>query len=136
MIEAKVFRTFIRIYSLFKCERLTANIKLTLHKSLFTACPTLELAADTCLLKLQPMQNKNLSTSGPFPRCSPFRDSQTALNLPYVHDCITKFCRREIEVIQIHQNEHDLSMQQGEARHRKYKKLKLRGGQAYDLSNV
>jgi hypothetical protein len=29
MIEAKVFRTFIRIYSLFKSERLSANIKLT-----------------------------------------------------------------------------------------------------------
>jgi hypothetical protein len=31
MIEAKAFRTFIRIYSLFKSERLSANIKLTLH---------------------------------------------------------------------------------------------------------
>jgi hypothetical protein len=29
MIEAKVFRTFIRIYSLFKSERLSTNIKLT-----------------------------------------------------------------------------------------------------------
>jgi hypothetical protein len=34
MIEAKAFRIFIRIYSLFKRERLSANIKLTLHKSL------------------------------------------------------------------------------------------------------
>jgi hypothetical protein len=32
MIEA--FRTFIRIYSSFKNERLSANIKLTLHKAL------------------------------------------------------------------------------------------------------
>jgi hypothetical protein len=31
MIEAKAFRTFIRIYSLFKSERLSSNIKLTLH---------------------------------------------------------------------------------------------------------
>jgi hypothetical protein len=34
MTEAKAFRTFIRIYSLFKLERLSANIKLTLHKAL------------------------------------------------------------------------------------------------------
>jgi hypothetical protein len=34
MIEAKAFRTFIRIYSLFRSERLSANIKLTLHKAL------------------------------------------------------------------------------------------------------
>jgi hypothetical protein len=30
-IEAKAFRTFIRMYSLLKSERLSANIKLTLH---------------------------------------------------------------------------------------------------------
>jgi hypothetical protein len=58
MIEAKAFRTFIRLYTLFKSERLSANIKLTLHKalnrSLMTyACPAWELAADTYLLKLQ-----------------------------------------------------------------------------------
>jgi hypothetical protein len=34
MTEAKTFRTFIRIYSLFKSERLSANIKLILHKTL------------------------------------------------------------------------------------------------------
>jgi hypothetical protein len=31
MIEAKAFRTFIRIYSVFKSERLSANIKLSIH---------------------------------------------------------------------------------------------------------
>jgi hypothetical protein len=44
MIESKAFRTFIRIYSLFKSEQLRANIKLTLHKALVRsvmtyACP-------------------------------------------------------------------------------------------------
>jgi hypothetical protein len=57
MTEAKAFRIFIRIYSLFKNERLRANIKLTLHKapirSIITyACPTSELEA-TYLLNLQ-----------------------------------------------------------------------------------
>jgi hypothetical protein len=42
--EAKVFRIFIRIYSVLKSERLRANIKLTLHKALIRsvmtyACP-------------------------------------------------------------------------------------------------
>jgi hypothetical protein len=34
MTEAKAFRTFIRIYTLFKSERLSANIKLTFPKAL------------------------------------------------------------------------------------------------------
>jgi hypothetical protein len=34
IIEAKAFRTFSRVYSLFKSERLSANTKLTLHKAL------------------------------------------------------------------------------------------------------
>jgi hypothetical protein len=51
MTEAKAFRTFIRIYSVFKSERLNVNIKLTLHKALFIsvmtyACPAWELVAD------------------------------------------------------------------------------------------
>jgi hypothetical protein len=63
MIEAKAFRTFIRIYSLFKIERLSANIELTPHKALIRsvltyACPAWEFAADTHLLKLQRLQNK------------------------------------------------------------------------------
>jgi hypothetical protein len=45
-------RTFIRVYSLFKIERLSTNIKLTLHKGLTTlvmsyACPAWEFAAGT-----------------------------------------------------------------------------------------
>jgi hypothetical protein len=34
MTEAEALRTIIRTYSLFKSERLSANIKLTLHKAL------------------------------------------------------------------------------------------------------
>jgi hypothetical protein len=39
-IEAKAFRTFIRIYSLFRSDRLSANIKLTLHKALISSVMT------------------------------------------------------------------------------------------------
>jgi hypothetical protein len=34
-----------------------------------------------------------------------------------------------------HENEHVRGIGQGEARHRKYKRLKLSGGQAYDRSS-
>jgi CRISPR/Cas system-associated protein Csm6 len=57
MIETKAFRTFIRIYSLFRSERLSANSKLTLHKALLRsvmtyACPACELVVETYLIKL------------------------------------------------------------------------------------
>jgi hypothetical protein len=57
MIEAKAFRTVIRIYSLFKSERLNTNIKVTLHKALIRsvmtyACPAWDFAAESHLLKL------------------------------------------------------------------------------------
>jgi hypothetical protein len=48
---------------------------------------------------------------------------------------ITKLCRRQAEVIQNHENEYVQATGQGEARHRKYKRLKLGGGQAYDISS-
>jgi hypothetical protein len=44
-------------------------------------------------------------------------------------------CRRQAEVIQSFENEHVRGIGQGEARHRKYKRLKLGGGQAYNRSN-
>jgi hypothetical protein len=57
-IEAKAIRTFIRIYPLFKSERSSTNIKLTLYKALIRsattcACPAWEFAAETHLLKLR-----------------------------------------------------------------------------------
>jgi hypothetical protein len=47
---------------------------------------------------------------------------------------ITKLCRQQAEVIQNHDNENVRNIGQGEARHRKYKKLKLGGGHVYDRS--
>jgi hypothetical protein len=49
-----------------------------------------------------------------------------AFNLP---------CGRQAEVIQNHENEHFCSIGQGEARHRKYERLKVGGGEAYDHSS-
>jgi hypothetical protein len=46
----------------------------------------------------------------------------------------TKLCRQQTEVILNHHNENVRYIGQGEARHRKYKRLKLGGDQAYDRS--
>jgi hypothetical protein len=141
MIEAKAFRTFITVYFLFKSERLSANIKLTICKALIRsvmtyASPAWESAADTHLLKLQRLQNKVLRTIGNFPRRTRVRELHTAFKTPYVYDIITKLCRQQAEVILNHDNENVRNTGQGEARYRKYKRLKLGGGQAYDRSSV
>jgi hypothetical protein len=97
------------------------------------ACSASQLEADAHLLKLQRLQNMVLGNNGNFPSCSPVRDLHTAFNLSYAHEyTITKLCRPEAEVTQNHENEHVRSVGKGEARHRKYKRLKLGGGQAYD----
>jgi hypothetical protein len=58
-----------------------------------------------------------------------------AFHLPYVYDYMTKLCRQQAEVILNHDNENVRYIGQGGARHRKYKRLKLGGGQAYDRSS-
>jgi hypothetical protein len=57
MIEARAFRTLIRIHSLFKSEQLSTDTEPILHKALIGsimtyACPAWEFAADNHLLKL------------------------------------------------------------------------------------
>jgi hypothetical protein len=85
MIEAKAFRA----YSLFKSERLSANIKLTLHEALIRPVMTYassawEFAADIYLMKLQRLQNKVLRTIGTYPRSTPVRDLHLAFQVPFV----------------------------------------------------
>jgi hypothetical protein len=48
---------------------------------------------------------------------------------------MTKLCRQQAEVILNPNNEIVRYVGQGEARSRKYKRLKLGGGQAYDHSS-
>jgi hypothetical protein len=47
-----------------------------------------------------------------------------------MYDYITKLCRKLAEVIQNHLNPNVQAIGQEEAMHRKYKRLKLGGGQA------
>jgi hypothetical protein len=51
-----------------------------------------------------------------------------------MYGSITKLCRTQAEVILNRVNPNVRGIGQGEARHRKYKRLKLGGGQAYDRS--
>jgi hypothetical protein len=54
----------------------------------------------------------------------------------HVYDYVAKLCRRQAEDIQNHEDEHVRGTGQVEGRHRKYKRLKLGGGQAYGRSSI
>jgi hypothetical protein len=88
MIEPKAFRVFLRLYSLFKSERLSAHIKLTLRRALIRsvmtyAYPAWEIMADIHLLKFQCLQKWFLRTIGNFPRHTSVRDIHMAFQIPY-----------------------------------------------------
>jgi hypothetical protein len=99
------------------------------------ACPAWEFAADTHLLKLQRLQNQVLRTIGNFPRHMPVCELNKAFNIPYIYDYITKLCRKQAKIIQIHGNANVCNIGQGEPRHRKFKRIKLGGSQAYHRSS-
>jgi hypothetical protein len=108
-IEAKAFRTFIRIHPLFRSARLSTNIKLTLHKALIRsaiiyACPAWEFAAGAHLLKLQRLQDRVRRSGGNFPRRTSVRDMHVAFQTTYIDNYIAKLCRRQAEIIQNHEN--------------------------------
>jgi hypothetical protein len=65
-----------------------------------------------------------------------FSELNKAFNIPYTYDYITKLCRKEAKIIQNHGNANVCNIGQGEPRHRKFKRLKLGGGQAYGRSSV
>jgi transcriptional antiterminator Rof (Rho-off) len=90
------------------------------------------LAADSYLLKLQHLQNKFLRPIENFQRCTTLCDLHTAFNLPCAYHYITKLCKQEAEVIQIHENGHIRSTAEGQVSHRKYMRLKVGSGEAYD----
>jgi hypothetical protein len=99
------------------------------------ACPAWEFVAECHLLKLRRLQNKVLRTIGNFPKFTSVRDMHTASRMPFVYDYITKSCRQQAEVIQNHEYENIPYIGQGEARHRKYKRLKLGRSYVYGCSS-
>jgi hypothetical protein len=79
---------------------------------------------------------KVLHTIGSFPRRTLVRDMHMAFQIPYVYDYVKQLCRQKAQVIQNHENENVRYIGQGEAQHRKCKRLKLGGGYVYDRSSV
>jgi hypothetical protein len=55
-----------------------------------------------------------------------------ASKIPYVYEYITELYRTQAEGIPNHRNPIVRGIGQGQAKHRKYKRLKLGGSQAYD----
>jgi hypothetical protein len=124
-----------------KSEKLSVKTKMTLYKALIRskmtyACPAWETAAVTHLMKLERLQKKVFRVIGGIPRRTPIRYMHTDFQIPYVYDYITKICRKQAEVIQNHDNENVHRIGSGDPQHRKHKRLKLCGGQAYDRSDV
>jgi hypothetical protein len=134
-IEAMAFRIFIRIYVLFKIERLRTNIKLTLHKGLMSimtyACPVWEFEADNHLR----LQNKFLRTIGNLARRTPVRDLHVVYQLRTYMIIQQNYAGKKAEVIHNHGNANVLTTGQGEPRHSTFKMLKVGGGEAYDRSS-
>jgi hypothetical protein len=89
--------------------------------------PLESMRADAQLLTLQRPQNRVLGATGSLDMCTPVRELQ-------VYDYITILCRAPAEVILNHVNPNVCGSGQGEARHRKYKRLNIYDGHAYDRS--
>jgi hypothetical protein len=79
-------------------------------------------------------QNRDLRTIGNFTRRTPTRALHLTFQIPYLYDYKTKISRKQAEIIQNHNNVNVRNVCKSEAQHRKYKRLKLGGGQASKLS--
>jgi hypothetical protein len=82
------------------------------------------------------LQNKVLRTIGNFPSHTPVCKLHKAFNIPFIYEYITKLCRKEARIIYNHGNANVRNIGQDEPRHRKFKRLKLGGGQAFHRSSV
>jgi hypothetical protein len=90
--------------------------------------PRLRICGRIALIEIAAPAKWVLCTIGSFPRRTSVRDIHVAFQIP--------LCRQQAEVIQNHENENVSYIEQGEASHRKYKRLKLGGGHVYYCSSV
>jgi hypothetical protein len=94
-------------------------------------CPTWEYMAEAHLTKLYRLQNRAFCATGNRDKCTPIRELHVAFKIPSVYDFIIELCRTQAELILNHVYPNVRGIGQEEARHRKYKRLKLRVGQPY-----
>jgi hypothetical protein len=99
------------------------------------AYPTWEFAAETHMMNCSTCEI-DLHTVGDLHRHTPVHELHVAFKIPYMYDYIIELCRRQAEAMQNHRTPNVCTTGQGDAIHRKYKRLKLGGGQAYDRSSV
>jgi hypothetical protein len=83
-IEAKDFRVFIGVCSIFRNKQLRSDVRLNVHKTLIRSvmtcsCPVFELSALIYLFKLQSLQDRVLCVSSCFADCT--RDMRFACGL-------------------------------------------------------
>jgi hypothetical protein len=86
------------------------------------------------LIREDALQRRIHRAIGNLDRCTPVRELHVAFRIPYVYDYMTKLCMTQAEVVLNSVNPNVRGIGQREARHRKYKRRKLGGGQAYDSS--
>jgi hypothetical protein len=96
------------------------------------ACLALEFAADTNLMELQHLQNKILRIISKFPRNTPIRDIHKSIQISYAYNYITKLCRHTTKSFTITRM-YIIAILDRRAGYRKYKRLKLGGGQTCDV---
>jgi hypothetical protein len=99
MIKDIALRTFIRVHYPLKCEHLTANNTLTLHKALISftvtlACHTWETVADTQLLQLMYLHN-----IAQLPRHTMICKLEKTSKLLYLYVFKIKLCGQQPEII-------------------------------------
>jgi hypothetical protein len=86
-IPARAFRTFIRIYHLFKNGQSSTNIKLTHHKALIRyAMSGLGICSGDPSAEIAVTAKQNLHTTGNFPMCALVRLMHVAFHISYVYD--------------------------------------------------
>jgi hypothetical protein len=74
---------------------------------------------------LQNLKNRVLHVTGNLDMRTPVHELNVAFKIPYVYDYIIELCRTQAEVTPSLIIPLVRSIEQGEARHRKYKGLKL-----------
>jgi hypothetical protein len=103
MITAKTFKTLLRIYSLFRSERLSTNIKLVLHiafiNSILTyVCPAWEFSVDTLSYEIAAFAKHGSPYHCQLSKGIPTRELHVAFNIPHMYVFITRVCRQQADV--------------------------------------
>jgi hypothetical protein len=98
------------------------------------ACPTFGHAADAHLLQLLRLQNRDLCATENLDNYTPVCVLHVNFKISYVYDYINKLFRIQAEAILNHVNPNVRGTVEGEAKHRKYKRHGLGGGQVSERS--